>query len=219
MKYLKLFEDFKTKDDVLYIFDFDDTIVDSPEFQELVIKYLKEEVTVKSLLKRSLKQIGKEESDIKIEHGKIYVSDPKSEIEVKGNWVRKKERVYLLPPDRFYYSEISLPEKLKETAKIYKKAENKAIVTGRIKNMKSKIERRMEVLGLEAPNLGLHCYPIKNIDGDRVPEWKAKTIIKLIKETQFKKVVFYEDNSKWLRKVTKIVREKLPEIDFQPVKV
>ena len=42
MKYLKLYEDFKQSDDTLYIFDFDDTLVDSPEFEELAIKYLKE---------------------------------------------------------------------------------------------------------------------------------------------------------------------------------
>ena len=42
MRFLQLFEDFQKYDDVLMIFDFDDTIVDSPRFEELAIKYLRE---------------------------------------------------------------------------------------------------------------------------------------------------------------------------------
>jgi hypothetical protein len=64
MKHLKLYENFNTTDDVLYIFDFDDTLADSPTFEELAIEYLKEDVTVKSLLDRSLKYISKNTSDL-----------------------------------------------------------------------------------------------------------------------------------------------------------
>jgi phosphoserine phosphatase len=41
MKYLKLYENFRQDDDTLYIFDFDDTLVNSPTFEELSIKFLK----------------------------------------------------------------------------------------------------------------------------------------------------------------------------------
>ena len=60
MKYLKLYENFDTSsDDTLFIFDFDDTIVDSPRFEELAIKYLKEDVTIAGLLDKSVGLIGK----------------------------------------------------------------------------------------------------------------------------------------------------------------
>lgn len=39
---IKKFDEFET-DDVLKIFDFDDTLVDSPSFDKLAIEHLKEE--------------------------------------------------------------------------------------------------------------------------------------------------------------------------------
>jgi hypothetical protein len=219
MKYLQIYENFNTTDDVLYIFDFDDTLADSPTFEELAIEYLKEDVTVKSLLDRSLKYISKNTSDLKWENGRIYISDPSEEIQIKGNWVRKKGRVYLVSPDRFYITDMSLPKKLLKTADIYKSVKNKAIVTGRIITLKPKLEKNLKELGLEKPNWGLHCYPSRQETGDQVAEWKAKTIVKLIKSTGFQKVKFYEDKSKWLRTVTNAVKKELPHIDWEGIKV
>ena len=48
MKHLRSFKLFENKEEeTLHIFDFDDTIVDSPSFEELAIEYLKEDVTIK----------------------------------------------------------------------------------------------------------------------------------------------------------------------------
>ena len=82
MKYLKLYEDFKQSDDTLYIFDFDDTLVDSPEFEELAIKYLKEDVTIAGLLDKSVGLIGKSIKDLEIENGRLYIPDPNNEIKI-----------------------------------------------------------------------------------------------------------------------------------------
>ena len=74
MKWIKLFEEFSQSDDkTLYIFDFDDTLVETPSFEELAIKYLnlKESVTIESLLEDSLKWIRKSKSDLKDEHGRM----------------------------------------------------------------------------------------------------------------------------------------------------
>jgi hypothetical protein len=56
MRFLKLFEEYNN-DDVLHIFDFDDTIVDSPRFEDQIRDYLKEDISVESLLDELLSQI------------------------------------------------------------------------------------------------------------------------------------------------------------------
>ncbi len=215
---IKKFEEFNKSDDTLYIFDFDDTIVDSPRFEELAIDYLKESHTIESLLKKSVKYINKDIKDIKIENGRLYISDPNNEIEIKGNWVRKKNRVYLLAPDHFYFSDISLPKTKTKLSELYNSAHNKAIVTGRMEPLRKKVEKSLNDLKLDIPNYGLYCFPSKDESGDRVPIWKGNTIVKIIKKTGFKKVKFYDDNSKWVNKVTKIVKESLPDIEFEGIK-
>lgn len=220
MKYLQIYEDFSAKkDDTLYIFDFDDTLMKTPSFEKMAISYLKETVSISSLLKKSVKFINKDLKDLKWENGRIYVPDPNSEIEVNGNWVRKKGRVYLITPDKFYYTDLSLPIGLKPLSDKYNSVENKAIVTGRIKTMKSKIIDTLKKFDLDEPNWGLFCYPSRSETDDKVAEWKAKTIVKLIKDSGFKKAKFYEDKSKWLRVVTNAVKKELPEIEFEGVKV
>lgn len=221
MKHLisyNLFES-NSSGETLYIFDFDDTIVDSPRFEELAINYLREGVTVKTLVDRSLKQIGVTKDDVKIEHGRLYVNDPDSKIEVKGNWVRKKGRVYLVAPDKFYYLEESFPDKLTPLAKKYKSVKNKAIVTARIKTVRNLLEKYLDNLGLGQPNHGLFMYPTKDEDGSKVAAWKAKTIVKLIKDTGFKKVEYFDDKSKIVNAVVKAVKDQLPDVDFVGHKV
>lgn len=221
MKHLSpyiLFEN-KSVDETLYIFDFDDTLADSPRFEELAINYLKEGVTVKSLVDRSLKQIGVSKNDVKIEHGRLYVNDPDFKIDVRGSWVRKKGRVYLVAPDKFYYLEESFPNKLTPLAKKYKKVKNKAIVTARIKTVRSLLEKYLDKLGLEQPNYGLFMYPSRDEDGSKVAPWKAKTIVKLIKDSGFTKVEYFDDKSKIVNAVVKAVKLHLPDIDFVGHKV
>ena len=216
MKHLLTYSLFESKssDDTLYIFDWDDTIVDSPRFEELAFKYLRENTTIKELVDLSLLKIGKKKGDIKYEHGRLYVDDPNSEIEVKGNWVRKKGRVYLVAPDRFYYSEISFPDKVTKLASLYKEVKNKAIVTARLHTVRDKVEKYLDKLGLERPSLGLFMYPTKDEDGSRVAAWKAKTIVKLIKDSGFMKAQFFDDKSKTVNAVVKLVKSELPHVEF-----
>ena len=43
MKYLQIYEKFNnSSDDTLYIFDLDDTLAQSPKFEDLAIEFLKE---------------------------------------------------------------------------------------------------------------------------------------------------------------------------------
>ena len=218
MIHLKLFEAFQS-DDILYIFDFDDTLVDTPSFEELAIQYLTENKTIGDLINKSLTFIGKEKSDLKIENGRIFVDDPNGLIEPKGNWVRKGLRVYMVTPNVYHFLDISFPNKLKELSALYKKVNNKAIVTGRMVDLKEKVKESLDKFGLGQPNYGLYCFPSKDDKSERVAEWKAKTIVNLIKETGFKKAKFYDDKPKWVKRVVSEVRKQLPEIDFEGIRV
>lgn len=226
MNWIQKYENFgekltesKKEDDTLYIFDLDDTLTKSESFEDLSMKLIKEDLTVKSLLDSSIKRIGVKLSDLKYDNGRIYVNDSIVDVEPSGNWIRKGKRIYLVAPNKFYDMDDSLPIELTELSKKYKSVGNKAIVTGRLRNMSDKILNTLDKLGLEEPNFGLHCYSMHVKDTDRVGVWKAKTIVKLIKDNGFKKAYFYEDNHKWLRSVTSLVSKELPDVDFTPIKI
>ena len=205
-----------TSDNVLYIFDFDDTLVNSPSFDELAINYLKEDITIKDLLNQSINRVGVTLDELKWQDGRIYVLDPNKELKEFGNWVRKGDRLYMFTPHAFHISDLSLPETLKELSELYKSVENKCIVTAREESLRNKITRTLLNLGLELPKYGLHMAPngTKNAG-----HWKGEKIVEIINETGFKKAIFYDDNAKYIKRATKVVREKLPNFDFTPIKV
>lgn len=219
IKPYKIFE--SLEDETLYIFDFDDTIVNSPRFEEQIKDYLNEELTVSSLLNDVLLQINKKTSDLRYENGRYFIEDPNKEINTRGiDWVRKKERVYLIAPEKYYYSDLSFPTELTDIGEFYKSVKNKAIVTARYDKIKFKVEEYLESLGLDYPNYGLFCFPgYNNNNMNRTPEWKGKTVVKLINGNGFKRARFYDDTSKTVRIVRKIVSEELPDIDFKSIKV
>lgn len=218
MKYLKLFESFQ-KDETLYIFDFDDTLVDSPSFEELAIEYLTESQTIGDLIKKSLSFVNKAKSDLKIENGRVYIEDPNQQIEPKGNWVRKGLRLYMVTPNVYHFLDISLPTKVKELSELYKQVQNKAIVTGRMVDLKEKVIESLQKFGLDLPNHGLFCFPSKDDTSQRVAEWKATTIVQLLKDTGFKKAKFYDDKPKWVKRVIQEVRKELPDVNFEGIRV
>ena len=205
-----------TNQDVLYIFDFDDTLVNTPSFEELAIQFLKEDVTIKDLLNQSVNRIGVSLSDLKWQDGRIYVMDINRQLKEFGNWVRKGDRMYMFSPDLFHVSDISLPKDLKELSELYKSVENKCIVTAREESIRNKITTKLLELGLEIPKYGLHMAPVGTKNAGH---WKGEKIVEILKETGFKKAIFYDDNSRYIKRATKVVREKMPNIEFEPVKV
>jgi methyl-accepting chemotaxis protein len=86
-------------------------------------------------------------------------------------------------------------------------------------SLEEKVKESLEKFGLELPNHGLFCYPSKDDRTDRVAEWKAKTIVQLLKDTGFKKAKFYDDKPKWVKKVVTVVRTELPEVEFEGIRV
>lgn len=215
MKQIKTFESFVTNE--LHIFDLDDTLVETPDFNKMAISYLKENETIGNILKGSVAKIGLSLNDLNWENDRIYVDDPESKITIDGNWVRKGKRIYLLTPHRWSFLDISLPYALKSLSQKYNTVDNKMIITARPEEMRSKIIKIMNDLGLESPNYGLYMFPA-NIGAGNPGKWKGDMICQLLDKTGFTNVIFYEDNSKTLSKVRRIMAEKMPKINFKTIK-
>jgi hypothetical protein len=50
-------------------------------------------------------------------------------------------------------------------------------------------------------------------------KWKGEKIVELVKQSGFQNVIFYDDNSKYIRNAKKVVLEKLPNLNFKCIKV
>jgi hypothetical protein len=204
-------------DNKLYVFDFDDTLVKTPSFEEVAVMYLKEDKTVKDLLYSSLKMVNRGISDLKYENGRIFIDDPNAAINYRGNWIRRGKRLYLTTPDIFSYMDESLPKEIKkEVVDLYNVVENKCILTARPEGSREKIELTLKKLNLKIPKYGIYMRPdgLKNAG-----EWKGHKIVELVNKYKFNNVVFYDDNSRYIKKAKKVVNSKLPELNLEVVKI
>lgn len=214
---IKKFNEFNPiEKDTLYIFDMDNTIVNSPSFEELAINFLKEDLTIKDLLLNSVSKIGIKLDDIKWQDGRLFVLDPNRKYPEVSNWVRKGDRLYLFSPNIYHTIEIGLPKSLTQISDLYKSVDNKCIVTAREESIRNKVIDRLTQLGLKMPKYGLHMAPkgTKNFGN-----WKGEKIVEILTETGFRKSIFYDDNQKYLKRASKVVKEKMPNIDFKIIKV
>lgn len=224
-KYIKTFEKFSTENEPhkditeLYIFDFDDTLVMSPDFSDLIIQTLNEGHTLSSLLNICLNEIGASVSDLKHENGRIYVPNEQRfqmTPNVK-NWVIKGSRIYMTSPAQFSLSDISLPTEVNpEISHIYKTVKNKAIITARSSRVEDKVKSCLTKFNLELPNKGLFTYPGNS---GTTPKWKSDVISQLIFEHKPTKVYFYDDNKKTVKAVDKMMVAKFPNVEYESFKV
>jgi hypothetical protein len=210
------FNEFGIEQQTLYVFDFDDTLMVSPRYEDIAKNFLNESLTVKGLLDRSINRIGIDKSKLKVQDRRIFFEDPNKEYKEVKDWVRKGNRMYLVQPDEFCYLDESLPQKLKELSNLYKSVENKCIVTARPESLRPKIESLLNQFGLANPKWGLHMCPNGKVNAGM---WKGEKIVELVKTTGFQNVIFYDDNSKYIRGAKKVVNEKLPNLNFKTVKV
>lgn len=209
---IKKFKDFKT----LYVFDLDDTLVNTPRFEDLVLDYLKEDISIKELLDKSIEKSGCKISDLKWEDGRIYLEDPNNNFKEVGNWVRKKSRLYLVSPNIYTKLDISLPKNTKSIIELYNSVDNKCIITARSESIRLKIEKTLLNLNIDFPIYGLHMLP----DGMKdAGTWKGNKISEIVLENDFDSVIFYDDNSKYLKKATRVIKNKLPNIKWETIKV
>ena len=200
----------------LYVFDFDDTLVNTPSFEDKAKEFIGENINTKDLLELVTKEIGVNFVDLRYQDGRIYINDPEQTVNQSRHWIRKGQRLYLITPDVFCYTEDSLPDSLKEWSELYKDTENKCIVTARPEAVRPQIVKVLAKLGLELPKYGLHMMPQGRKNAGM---WKGEKIVEIVNKTGFRKVIFFDDNSKYIKKATKVIKEKLPNLIWEPVKV
>lgn len=202
----------------LYVFDLDDTLVDTPSFGDHAAPIL-ERIDVLSHLERAARAADRPLSDIHVADGRVYIDDPESIIPaVKGLWYRKKGRLYLTTPDGYYTDELSVPTEIRpDIVAVYRTAPHRAIVTGRGESSRLMVNRFLRDLGIPAPDMGLHMFP--GTDLGRTAAWKANTIIGMIRTGGFSEAHYYEDNAKWLKWVTMEAARRVPDVRFVPHKV
>lgn len=210
------FSEFGIEQQTLYVFDFDDTLMVSPRYEDIAIKFLNENLTVKELLDRSISRLGIDKSKLKVQDRRIFIEDPDKKYKEQKDWVRKGNRLYLVQPDEFCYLDESLPKQLKQLSVLYKSVEDKCIVTARPEGMRNKLEKLLKQFGLEDPKWGLHMCPDGRVNAGM---WKGDKIVELAESTGFQNVIFYDDNSKYIRGAKRVVSEKLPNLNFKCIKV
>ena len=210
------FNEFNIENETLYVFDFDDTLMVTPRYEDIAVKYLTENLTVKELLDRAIKRIGVTKDQLKVQDRRIFIEDPDKRFKEEKDWVRKGNRLYLVQPDEFCYLDESLPTQVKELVELYKSVQDKCIVTARPQSMRNKIESVLKQFGLDNPKWGVHMCPNSRMNAGK---WKGEKIVELVKLTGFNNVIFYDDNSKYIRGAKQVVSEKLPDLNFKCIKV
>jgi hypothetical protein len=210
------FNEFSIENKTLYVFDFDDTLMVTPRYEDITVKYLTENLTVKELLDRAIKRIGVTKDQLKVQDRRIFIEDPDKRFKEEKEWARKGNRLYLVQPDEFCYLDESLPTQVKELVELYKSVQDKCIVTARPQSMRNKIESVLKQFGLDNPKWGVHMCPNSRMNAGK---WKGEKIVELVKLTGFNNVIFYDDNSKYIRGAKQVVSEKLPDLNFKCIKV
>ena len=101
-----------------------------------------------------------------------------------------------------------------EIIDIYKRVENKMIVTGRNKNIQKGTEHVLfSAMGvnLPEPNFGLHLFPGGNINGG-IKGFKANVVIDSIIENGWTKIYYFDDRGDWLQYVKKTIENRFPKV-------
>lgn len=217
MRYLKLFE---SLDNTLYVFDFDDTLVNTPRFEDLVIEYLRENSSIKDIIQSCVSDIGVSISDLKWENGRVFIDDIGNQIDIPNgiNWIRKGSRIYLLSPENFGLTKISMPNSpISKMVELYNSVENKCIVTARSEKVRDDVKSILDKYNMEYPKYGVHMYPFKK--HYQTGYWKGKTIIEICSKNNFNSAIFYDDNAKYIKGARRAVKELSPDLKFKAVKV
>lgn len=193
----------ESKNNTLHVFDFDDTMFHSNNFEDS-IKYLIEKLTPENILKKSINDININLKDLKYDNGRIYIDDIDQLINIPKNsdWIRKKDRIYLTQPESYYLTEEGMPIEInKIIVDLYNSVDNKAILTARKEKFKNIVLDTLHKFNIEEPNIGIFMYPDKtNIQPSM---WKAHKLLEIYKNGNYNEIHYYDDNIKLLKKIKK----------------
>ena len=182
----------ESKNNTLHVFDFDDTMFHSNNFEDS-IKYLIEKLTPENILKKSINDININLKDLKYDNGRIYVDDIDQLINIPKNseWIRKKDRIYLTQPESYYLTEEGKPDKPNNTIiELYNSVDNRAILTARKEKFKNIILDTLHRFNIEEPNIGIFMYPDKtNIQPSM---WKAHKLLEIYKNGNYNEIHYYD---------------------------
>lgn len=198
----------------LYIFDLDDTLVETPSFEDKVLELMNENKSFKEIFNNIISDIGINISDIQYENGRVYFSN-KLKFNNTNDCIIKGNRVYLKSPDIFSYLDESLPIKPTKYLDYYNKVSNKCILTARQESIRNKIINKLIEFDIEYPNYGLYMRPdnLKNAG-----TWKGNMIINIANEYNFKNIVFIDDNSKYIKKVKTVLSNTNNDLNIKIIK-
>lgn len=204
---------------VLYAFDMDDTLTYSKRFEEHVKPLLlREYLTPEIILNNKLEDIGIGLEKLKYENGRIYFDDPHHEYKIpKGSdWVRKKDRIYIVQPNAFLMTDESMPiGTYDDIVKLYNEAEYKCIITARSERLRRQTIKALNNLGIEKPNMGLFMYP--NDSFAYTYEYKSNKLLEIYKTMKFDEIHYYDDNIKLLKKIKENLKNKDINIKYYKV--
>lgn len=197
------------KNNILYAFDMDDTLVFNNKYEDEVKNLLLEYLTPSEIFKKKIKEVGIDISRLKYEDGRIFFNDPKKEFDIfSSDWVRKKDRVYLTQPDEYLLTDESLPISINDVmVDLYESVENKCIISARTEKSKTKILKRLQKLGITTPNYGL--FMLNEKYSNKV-KFKCDILIDLYNNVKFNEIHYFDDNIKLLKKM----REYLKDYDI-----
>jgi hypothetical protein len=202
---------------ILYAFDLDDTLLYSERFEKQVKYLITETLTIEDILKRELKKINSDISNLKYSDGRIYIDDKEHKIEIPQNssFIRKGTRVYLQPPESFLNTKFSLPINSNDSLlNLYNSVGNKCIITARKEKVRHKIEEVLNKFNIEYPNFGLFMFT-NNYKSTAV--YKSEKILKVYTENNFEHVNYYDDDIKLLKRIKAILQDT--DISFTLYKV
>lgn len=205
---------------VLNAFDLDETLVFNTTFEENIKHLLLEYKTPTEIFFDKINKKNINISKLKYENGRIYFNDPMNNFNIDKydtDWVRKKDRVYLIQPDEYLLTDESLPISVNENLlELYNNSLNKCIITARLEVSKSNIIKRLNELGVKQPNCGI--FMLSDKYSNKV-KFKADALIKLQKKYNFEVINYYDDNIKLLKKMKEYFKENKINADINLFKV
>ena len=205
----KLVYESKDNSNILYAFDFDETLVFSERFEEKVKDLLLEYVTPETIFLNKLDIYNVDISKLKYENGRIYFNDPKHEFDIDDynqDWVRKKDRVYFTQPEEYLLSDESTPiGSYKKIVDLYNSVDNKCIITARKEKLRGRTERELDQFGIETPNYGLFMFVDSRFSIKS--KYKCDVLLDLYYDNNFDEIHYFDDNIKLLKRMKEYLNE------------